>query len=300
MELRDFRYFVAVAEELHFSRAAKRLNMSQPPLSKHIQEIEHALGVVLLDRTRRRVELTEAGRMFLDEARGVLAQAAHAIDTGKRVGRGELGNLRIGFTATAAYTPLFPRAVRTYRLVLPNVRLVLQYMTSEPILKSLLLGDLDVGLIRPSATLVLPAEINAIPLVKDRLMLALHADDILARTKKRISIKSLSTQPFVLRPRGRGSSFYEQVYELCEQAGFAPRIAQEADEAPTILGLIAAGLGVTILPASLRAINVTDVVWRDLSAGAGALDSAVLLVFNSKVRPSPQRSRFIEVVQQLM
>ncbi|MDB5776065.1 MAG: LysR family transcriptional regulator [Herbaspirillum sp.] len=300
MDLRHFRYFVAVAEELHFSRAAVRLNISQPPLSKHIQEIEALLGVTLLERTRRRVELTEAGRIFLEEARAVLAQAAHAIDTGKRIARGEIGELRIGFTATAAYLPRFSRAVRAYRLALPDVHLELRYMTSEPMLDALLLGDLDVGMIRPSATLVLPPEITSIPILKDRLMLAVHADDMLTRSKKAIPIESLAQHPFVLRPRGYGSSFYEQVYTLCELAGFKPRIAQDAHEAPTILGLVAAGVGITILPASLQAIKVADIAWRDLSAEKGVIDSAVLLVFKATTRPTPQRARFIQLVRQLV
>ena len=300
MDLRHFRYFVAVAEELHFSRAALRLNISQPPLSKHIQEIEEMLGVKLLERTRRRVELTEAGKIFLEEARAVLAQAARAIDIGKRVGLGEVGELRIGFTSTAAYLPRFSRAVRTYRLALPEVHLDLRYMTSEPILDALLLGDLDVGLIRPSASLALPPEITAVRVLQDRLMLAIHADDRLARGKKPVPIESLARRAFVLRPRGHGSSFYEQVYTLCEQAGFKPLISQEAHEAPTILGLVAAGVGISILPASLQAIRVADITWRELSAENGTVDSAVLLVYNAKARDTPQRTRFIQLVRQLL
>ena len=300
MELRHFRYFVAVAEELHFSRAARRLNMSQPPLSKHIQDIEAFLGTLLLDRTKRRVDLTDAGRLFLVEARAVLAQADQAIVVGKRAARGELGELSIGFTATAAYTPLFPRAVRAYRLGLPDVHLELRYMTSEPMLELLLNGSLDVGLIRPSSSLILPAQITAIPIVKDRLMLAFHVDDMLARTKGTVAVESLAEHPFILRPRGKGSSFYEQVYELCDQAGFTPHLAQEANEAPTILGLVAAGVGVTILPASLQAIKIQDVVWRDLSAQSGTVDSAVLLVFNQNAKPCPLRTRFIDMVKNLL
>lgn len=300
MDIRHFRYFVAVAEELHFSRAALRLNISQPPLSKHIQEIEEMLGVRLLERTRRKVELTEAGRLFLKEARAVLAQAERAIDTGKRAGLGELGELRIGFTATAAYLPRFSRAVRAYRLALPDVHLQLRYMTSEPMLRALILGDLDVGMIRPSSSLVLPPEITSIPILKDRLMLAMHADDMLGRKRKVVALESLAPHPFILRPRGLGSSFYEQVYSLCEMAGFRPRIAQEAYEAPTILGLIAAGLGVSILPASLQAIKVADVTWRELSAEKGGLDSAVLLVFNATTPSTPQRAQFIQLVRQLL
>jgi DNA-binding transcriptional LysR family regulator len=296
MDLRHFRYFVAVAEELHFTRAAQRLHISQPPLSKHIQEIERALGVVLLERTRRRVELTEAGRLFLVEARAVLAQTDHAIGTGRRIAKGELGKLAIGFTATAAYMHLFPRAVRAFRQELPDVNLSLSYMTTELILDAVLRGEIDLGLIRPSAMLRLPAGINAIPIVRDRLMLALHEGDAVGQAAAPVPLESLAALPFVLRPRGRGSSFYEQVYDLCGLAGFSPRLSQEANEAPTILGLVASGLGLTILPASLRAIKVPDVTWRELSVSVGTLESQVYLIHSNQHAPTPQRSRFIEIV----
>ncbi len=297
MDLRDFRYFVAVAEELHFSRAAQRLNISQPPLSKHIQDMEEKLGAVLLSRTKRRVELTDAGRIFLVEARAALAQAKHAIETVQRVGRGELGNLRIGFTVTAAYTPFFPRAVRAYRSASPGVNLKIKYMTSELILESLLSGELDIGLLRPSSSLKMPREIKAITVMKDMLTLALDRDNPLAKLPEPIPIRLLARESFILRPKGLGSSFYEQVYDLCTLAGFTPKVAQEAHEAPTVLGLVAAGLGITILPASLKAINVDEVVWRSLTVKDGTLESAVLLVFNANVAESLQRSQFIKLVQ---
>ena len=296
MDLRHFRYFVAVAEELHFTRAARRLHISQPPLSKHIQEIERALGIVLLERNRRRVELTEAGKLFLVEARAVLAQTDHAIRTGERIAKGELGKLSIGFTATAAYLHLFPRSVRAFRQELPDVNLSLSYMTTELILDAVLRGDIDLGLIRPSAMLRLPADFHAIAIVRDRLMLALHEGDAVGEAGAAVPLESLADEPFILRPRGRGSSFYEQVYDLCGLAGFSPRLSQEANEAPTILGLVASGLGLTILPASLQAIKVPDVTWRELSVHAGTLESQVYLVRSSQQPPTMQCSRFIEIV----
>lgn len=299
MDLRHFRYFVAVAEELHFSRAAQRLCISQPPLSKHIQEIERSLGVVLLERTRRRVQLTDAGRLFLVEARAVLAQADHAIDTGKRMARGELGSLSIAFTATAAYTPLFPRSVRAFREALPGVNLTLNYLTTEAILDAVIRGDVDLGLIRPSAMRRLPSEITAIAIVEDRLMLVLHETHSITQSGP-VPLESLADEPFILRPRGRGSSFYEQVYEICGLAGFNPHLSQAANEAPTILGLIAAGLGVSILPGSLQAIKVPDVVWREISAKSGTLHSHVYLVHHAHRGPTPQLTRFIEIVRMMI
>jgi DNA-binding transcriptional LysR family regulator len=296
VDLRQFRYFVAVAEELSFSRAAQRLHISQLPLSINIQALERNLGVVLLKRNRRRVELTNAGRLFLEKARETLAQADQAIETAKRAGRGEIGTLRIGFTATVPFSRIFPRAVRAYRLALPEVQLALKLTTSEPILESIAAGDLDVGLIRPSASLALPAGITAIPVLNDRLMLALHAGHALVEPEREIPIGALAQEGFILRARGSRASFYEQVYQLCERAGFTPRVSQEAHDATTILGLVAAGLGVTILPASLRAIHIEDVVWRELSVNTAA-NSTMLLVYSSREENTFQRAQFVELVQ---
>jgi len=299
MELRHFRYFVAVAEELHFSRAAHKLSISQPPLSKHIQDIERRLGVSLLLRNRRRVELTDAGKLFLAEARAVLAQADHALDTGRRIALGEIGKLHIAFTATAAYTPLFPKSVLAFRQALPGVNLSLTYMTTEAILAGVSRGEVDLGLIRPSALIPLPDGVKAIPVVRDRLMLALHENRPMKVTGA-VRLASLAQAPFILRPRGRGSSFYEQVYELCALAGFTPRLVQEANEGPTILSLVATDLGMSILPASLQAIQAPGVIWRKLSTRTGTLDSRVYLVHHASRPPTAQHARFIETVKFLL
>jgi DNA-binding transcriptional LysR family regulator len=297
LDLRQFRYFVVVAEELHFTRAAQRLNIGQPPLSLQIQAIERELGTELFRRNRRRVELTEAGRLFLVEARAVLAQAERAVETAKRVARGDIGVLRVGFTPSAPLTPAFTRAVRAYRLALPDVHLALSLSRSQSLLEALRIGSIDIGLIRPAAAAPLPPGITAIPVTRDRLMVALHADHPLASRQRRVPLAALAAEPFVLRPRGPGAAFYEQVYELCAQAGFSPHVAQDANEAPTILGLVAAGVGVSILPASFRAIDVPDVVWRDIAVGSAAI-STLLLVYSSKAAATPQRTRFIELIRQ--
>ncbi|MEJ1158996.1 LysR family transcriptional regulator [Prosthecomicrobium sp. N25] len=298
MELRQFRYFVAVAEELHFSRAAQRLNIGQPPLTLQIQSIERELGVALLKRNRRKVELTEAGRLFLDEARAALAQAARAVETAKRAARGEVGTLRLSFTTSAPMLRVFTRAVRHYRAIMPDVHLELRIQTSQQILDGLLLEKIDLGFIRPAASAVIPKGIEAIPVVTDRLMLALPAQHALAAVPEPVPLGLLAGVPFVLRPRGTGAGFYEQVFELCHRAGFVPSIAQEASEAPTILGLVAAGLGVTIAPASLQAMAVEDIVWRELDLGPEAL-SSILLVIADK-QPSGIRSSFVKVVREMV
>jgi len=296
VDLRQFRYFVVVAEELHFTRAAQRLNIGQPPLSLQIQAIERELGTELFRRNRRRVELTEAGRLFLVEARATLAQAERAVETAKRVASGKVGVLRIGFTPSAPFTPVFTRAIRAYRVALPDVHLDLSLSRSQPLLEALRVGNIDIGLIRPAATAPMPSGISVVPVTHDRLMVALHADHRLANGKSKVTLASLAEEPFVLRPRGPGAAFYEQIYELCTQAGFSPRVVQEANEAPTILGLIAAGVGVSILPGSFRAIDLPDVVWRDITVGAAAT-STLLLAYNAKAIATTQRTRFIELIR---
>jgi DNA-binding transcriptional LysR family regulator len=295
VELRQFRYFIAVAEELHFSRAAARLNIGQPPLSLQIQAIERELGVTLLKRNRRRVELTDAGRLFLTEARETLAQAARAVETAKRAARGEVGTLRFSFTTSAPLTAAFSRAIRAYREALPEVHIELHIRTSQQILDGLLLSHVDVGMIRPSATATIPAGIVAVRVHSDRMMLVLPAGHPLADGAAAIPMSKIATEKFVLRPLGTGAGYYEQVFELCARAGFTPTIVQEASEPPTTFGLVAAGIGITIAPASLRAIQVADIVWREIDVGERAV-SAILLVYNSKIE-NPLRDRFVSIAR---
>jgi DNA-binding transcriptional LysR family regulator len=297
MELRHFRYFIAVAEELSFTKAARRLHISQPPLSQHIQEIERELGALLFRRNRSHVALTDTGRLFLEEARSVVTQASHAIDMAKRAGRGEVGVLRIGFTATAPFTHVFSAAIRAYRRESPEVRLILEYSMTEPVIDALRLSELDVGFVRPLMAASLPDDIATIPVMTDKLMAVLHADHPLASSEVPIPIELLAKEPFVLRASGAHSGYYEQIYQCCTAAGFFPQIAQEAKEAATILGLVAAGLGITILPASLSAIAVSGVVWRDLQSQAEAT-SQVLLAYNAKENDTPQRAAFIRLVKE--
>jgi len=292
LELRQFRYFVAVAEELHFSRAAQRLNIGQPPLSLQIQSIERELGVLLFKRDRRNVELTDAGQMFLVEARGALEQAQRAIDSAKRFGRGEVGTLRVEFTTSAPLLPDFPKAIRSFHDRYPDVHLQLKIQNSHSILEALKLGKVDIGFIRPARQTVLPREVTSIQLYKDRLMLVLPADHALAKFEGPVPLKELINEDFLLRPIQRDGGFYDQIFELCAQAGFVPRIVQEIQDTATAFGLVAAGLGVTIAPKSLQAINLSDIVWRDINVEAGA-ESRVLLVYRDDMQ-SPLRDRLIE------
>ncbi|KSS10676.1 LysR family transcriptional regulator [Pseudomonas aeruginosa] len=291
MELRHLRYFIAVAEELHFGRAAERLGISQPPLSQQIQALEEELGARLFERTTRRVELTDAGRLFLDESRQVLAQVDKAVLLARRAHLGELGELKIGFTSSAPFTSTIPSSIHAFRKAYPDVHLDLQEMSSRQVLKALLEESLQVGVIRP---LALPDAVHWVELFREPLVAVLRADHPLAAgSEDGLAIAALAEEPFVFFPRSYGTGLYDQVIALTRQAGFSPRIAQEASEAMTIIGLVSAGLGVSILPASFRRTRVDGVVYRTLSDPEAT--TAVWLVRRQN-EGSPLALSFIDLV----
>ncbi|EQA7361407.1 LysR substrate-binding domain-containing protein [Pseudomonas aeruginosa] len=291
MELRHLRYFIAVAEELHFGRAAERLGISQPPLSQQIQALEEEIGARLFERTNRRVELTDAGRLFLDESRQVLAQVNKAVLLARRAHLGELGELKIGFTSSAPFTSTIPSSIHAFRKAYPDVHLDLQEMSSRQVLKALLEESLQVGVIRP---LALPDAVHWVELFREPLVAVLRADHPLAAgSEDGLAIAALAEEPFVFFPRSYGTGLYDQVIALTRQAGFSPRIAQEASEAMTIIGLVSAGLGVSILPASFRRTRVDGVVYRTLSDPEAT--TAVWLVRRQN-EGSPLALSFIDLV----
>lgn len=290
MELRHLRYFIAVAEELHFGRAAERLGISQPPLSQQIQALEEEIGARLFERTNRRVELTDAGRLFLDESRQVLAQVDKAVLLARRAHLGELGELKIGFTSSAPFTSTIPSSIHAFRKAYPDVHLDLQEMSSRQVLKALLEESLQ-GVIR---SLALPDAVHWVELFREPLVAVLRADHPLAAgSEDGLAIAALAEEPFVFFPRSYGTGLYDQVIALTRQAGFSPRIAQEASEAMTIIGLVSAGLGVSILPASFRRTRVDGVVYRTLSDPEAT--TAVWLVRRQN-EGSPLALSFIDLV----
>ena len=262
MELRHLRYFVALAEELHFTRAAQRLGISQPPLSQQIRQMEEALETALFDRSRRRVALTEAGRMMLDEARATLAQAARAELVARRAGRGEVGELRVGLFASAPLLPEFAATVVAFRHRLPDVRLALQEGPTLWQIDALQRRELDCGFLRCPSADVIPAGIDAIELAREPLVVMLPGQHRLARRRAGIAIAALAGEPMIFFARSVGTTLHGQLETLCRRAGFTPRIAQEARENSTLMGLVAAGLGVAVVPLSLARIRVGGVVHR--------------------------------------
>ncbi|WP_028100592.1 LysR family transcriptional regulator [Pseudoduganella violaceinigra] len=273
MELRHLRYFVAVAEELSFTRAAERLHIGQPPLSQQIQALEAEVGARLFDRSKRWVRMTEAGKLFLEDARSILAQSEQAAERARRAQRGEAGELRVGFTFSTPFTPLFARTIRRYRQLYPQVALTLHEMPTLHQLDAIEARKLDLGFVRPPEV-AQPGTITLTTLQRDPLLLVLASDSPLAR-KRKIKVADLASLPWVMYPKESGVGISHAILGMCRAAGFVPQVAMEAREATTIIGLVAAGIGVSVLPSPFHSIQLEGVVYRPLD-DAGAVASMQL------------------------
>ena len=260
MELRQLRYFVAVAEELHFGRAARRLHMAQPPLSQAIKQLESELDATLLARTSRRVELTDAGRLLLDEARRTLAQADRAATTARLAAQGATGWLRLAFVASAA-CDILPTLLPAQRAAAPDLALQLRELTTQGQLSALERDEVDLGIARD----VEPREgIVLTPLREEPLVAAVPEGHALAAAAS-LAVGDLAEEPFVLPPRLAVPRLHDAVLTLCREGGFSPRVAQEALQFPTILSLVTAGVGVAIVPAPVAAFRREGVAYVPLT-----------------------------------
>lgn len=262
MELRQLRYFVTVAEELHFGRAAARLGMSQPPLSQQIRALEQELGLSLLERTSRRVKLTEAGRLFLAEARKTLDQAERAAAIAQRARSGEIGELSIGFTASVPFVPQVASALFRFRTAYPAVHLQLNELPRDTQIEALVERQLDLGFIRGVLAPRLPEGLEASLFLEEPLLVAMHEGHRLATMPGPIRIADLEPENFVLYRPELGAGFIEPFMQLCGNAGFRPRVVQEASGSATLLGLVAAGFGITVISRSFGALHLDNVVHR--------------------------------------
>lgn len=293
MELRHLRYFVTVAEELHFTRAAERLHIAQPPLSQQIQALEAELGVTLFERTRRSVALTEAGKQFLISARQILADTERAAETARRAARGEVGELRIGIIVSLPLTRLIPEAINDYRHRYPEVTLQLRDMTTLMQLQAVLDGKLDVGFSRRPEEGV-PDGLNVIQLQRDPLCAVIHESHPLA-DQPTLSLAQLRDEPFILYPSDAGSGIQRQILRLCATHGFIPRVEQEAREATTHIGLVSARLGTAILPYTVSCIHADGVRYIPLSDPGAA---TTLILTTRQHEASPLVQRFVACVQE--
>jgi DNA-binding transcriptional LysR family regulator len=271
LNLRHVEYFLVLAEELHFGRAATRLRIGQPPLSQQIRRLERDLNVRLLRRDRRHVELTPAGQAFRDDALLLISQADQARRSAQRAGRGEIGKLLVGFVPSGNHALLMDLMVRM-RDRCPDVEIVLRSMSTSAQLDGILAGQIDVGFVRmplqhPSlAVRVVAAE---------RLVVALPADHPLA-AQPDVAIDQLADQGLIIFPRAIAPSYYDFILSLFHQLGHQPRIAQEIEHLPTILALVGHRLGFTLLPSSNQDFSYRQVVYRPLRDDVPPVETGVV------------------------
>lgn len=257
IELRHLRYFIAVAEELHFGRAAARLNISQPPLSQQIQILEQQVGARLLARTNRSVSLTPAGRQFLADSRQILSQVEEAAARATRLHQGETGELRIGFTSSAPFIKAVSDTLSSFRQRYPDVHIQTREINTREQISPLNEGLLDLGLMRNTP---LPETLSWEVILREPLLAMIHKDHPLA-TRPAVSLAELAQEPFVFFDPHVGTGLYDDILGLMRRYQLTPTITQEVGEAMTIIGLVAAGLGVSILPASFRRVRLTEMHW---------------------------------------
>jgi DNA-binding transcriptional LysR family regulator len=260
LELRHLWYFVAVADELSFSRAAVRVGIAQPPLSQQIQRMEDRLGCRLFERSARRVQLTEAGKLLAPEARRLLADAAHTAQLVRSAGRGEIGTLHIGYWASTLFSPL-PIAVRRFRERFSGVAVRLRELYPPDHIDAIRTGAIDIAIVRE------PEPVDGIaeqPVLIEPLVAALPADHRLAR-RRSIPPARLRDEPFVLFPREALPGLHDKLLALCRSAGFEPRVVQEVEAWNTIASLVEAGIGVSLIPASFEGRRTGGLVYRPLT-----------------------------------
>jgi DNA-binding transcriptional LysR family regulator len=290
MELRQMRYFVAVAEDLHFGHAARRLRIAQPALSRQIQALEKELMVELLSRNRRRVQITPAGQVFLDHARLILARAEDATLAAQRASGGVSGSLNLGFVGSATYD-ILPAVLRSFRQNAPRVALTLSEMTVHAQTEALIEKRIDVGLLR------LPARTAGLvfrTVSREPLLVALPSAHLLAQSPA-LRLAALAGESFILYPDHPRPSWTEFVVGLCQQAGFQPIVAQRTVEIQTTLSLVAAGIGISIVPECVGNIPRRDVVYRRLT---GVRARTELLVAFREHDPAPVVQTFLKVLRQ--
>ncbi len=260
MELRYLRYFVTVAEELHFGRAAERLQMTQPALSKQIAGLEKELCVQLFARNKRTVSLTAAGQVFWEQATRILSQVVEAIQLTKRTARGEEGQLRIGFTETATHTVL-PALVRNFRDRFPRVELTMLELRTEAQVAALKEGQIDVAFLHPPID---ERGLKLYPILEENFVAVLSKHHPLLRYEQ-IPLSAFADEPLIVHPRKEGPVLYDTLIQICQQAGFQPKIAQESISTQTRVCLVAAGIGISFVSESVQSLVGTDVVCRALA-----------------------------------
>ena len=302
MELRHLRYFVKVASELHFGRAAEALGISQPPLSQQIRLLEEELGVRLFERSSRKVRLTMPGRLFLDEARTTLAHADHAVSVTRRAALGEIGELLIGLSPSTLYVPMVADAISAFHAAHTDVHLVFKELSIDSQRDAVDNTSLDLGFARSRTEPLMPAGVAADRLVTDRMYVAMRHGHRLSSTDAAIDVAELAGEPMVHYPYDR-EGFLEDLRRLFESTGFRPRLVQETHEMTTLLGLVSAGFGISVLPGSLRRLEVERLCSAGGSTGgncgvlAGPVALCSMWLLHRGERAGPAARAFIRLLR---
>jgi DNA-binding transcriptional LysR family regulator len=293
MELRHLRYVVTVADTLHFGHAAERLHLSQPPLSQQIRQLETELGVTLFHRTKRHVELTDAGRMFVDEARVILAQAEHASNLALRVNQGEVGQLSIG-AAGPADAQIFVDILRAFARRHPRIRMVVRNMGSAEQARAISEGRLHVGFV---ALPIDEPDLATETLLRRPIVIALPRSHPLA-DRERVPLRALANEPHIMFTRKMGPRLFDAVLTACREAGFHMQIAHEVDNLYTACALVAAGLGVCFVPAGIQEKHSKAVVLRPVTPPLPHVESELAIAY--KPQSCELVSLFVDVVREVL
>jgi DNA-binding transcriptional LysR family regulator len=297
MELRHLRYFIAVAEEGHVTRAAERLGMQQPPLSQQIRALERELDVVLFRRRPRGVELTDAGRALLEDARAILAHIDHAFASTRRTARGEQGRIAVGFTSSTPFHPFVPRVIRAFREAFPLISLTLEEGGTTELIEDLRNERVDAAFIRTPVADPMGLTVN--PLLEEAMVVALPGVHPLARRDagNGLALGALAAETFIVYRRRSGPGLYDAIFAACHAAGFSPLVGQEAPRIVSTLNLVAAGLGIAVVPASLQRMQMDGVVYRPLKLGTRL--RAPLLLATRRGDTGAVVRRFLDLVKRM-
>ncbi|MEP0915148.1 LysR substrate-binding domain-containing protein [Leptolyngbya sp. GB1-A1] len=289
MELRHLRYFVMVAEELNFSRAAERLHMAQPPLSQQIRALEIELGVQLFERDKRPLQLTHAGQAFLKQVQLVLTQVEQATQIAQQANRGETGHLAIGVNSTVTQSVL-PNILNIFQTRFPQVELILCELDSQAQIQQLKDCTIDCGFL--NSPIQNNPDLNSLSILKEPLIVAIHQEHPLL-SHQRIPLKALSQEPFILPPSYIGQGLYHQVLNLCQENGFMPTVVQQARWLQTVLSLVAGRIGVALVPASMQNLQRAGVIYKDIQP---TFEIETVAVWRPR-NPSPVLHKFIEAIR---
>ncbi|WP_310481507.1 LysR family transcriptional regulator [Chamaesiphon sp. VAR_48_metabat_403] len=290
MELRHLRYFSTVATELHFGRAAEKLHIAQPPLSKQIQDLEAELGFELFNRTKRSVSLTPAGKEFLTEVERIFQQLDRAIDIGRKTSRGELGQISIGFVGSATYN-ILPVMLQKFHDRYPNVRIELHELTTDRQLVWLREGRIDLGLIRPP---IVERDLVSQVIFQESLVVVLPINHPSAMLDA-IEVSSLAAEPFILFPRQLAPGLYDPIIAICQAVGFSPNVVQECIQMQTIVSLVSANMGISILPESIQSAQRQGVVYKPIQSSDLSIEKLATIAIVWRINDdSPTMNRFLE------